>query len=108
MNEVSEILIPLKAFVIKIFKISLNVRTLSERSIKNSDTFEGICNQNIQNIANVRTLREQSRPNKNSDIYSQNVTICDMCTLSEQYITNSDSKSSIIEMLLEKRKTKRI
>ena len=51
MNEVSEILIPLKAFVIKIFKTSLNVRTLSERSIKNSDTFEGICNQNIQNIA---------------------------------------------------------
>ena len=76
MNEVSEILIPLSAFVIKIFKISLNIRTLSERSIKNSDTFEGICNQNIQIIAKLRTLREQSRPNKNSDIYSQNITIC--------------------------------
>ena len=56
MNEVSEILIPLKAFVIKIFKISLNVRTLSERSIKNSDTVEGICNQNIQNIAKCADL----------------------------------------------------
>ena len=48
MNEVSEILIPLNAFVIKIFKLLLN----------------------------MRTLREQSRPNKNSDIYSQNITIC--------------------------------
>ena len=81
MNEVSKILIPLKVSVIKIFQILLN----------------------------VRTLREQSRPTKNSDIYSQNITICDMsCTLSQQYITNSDSKSSIIGILLEKRKTKRI
>ena len=31
-----------------------------------------------------------------------------MCTLSQEYITNSDSKSSIIEILLEKRKAKRI
>ena len=74
MNEVSKILIPLKVSVIKIFKILLN----------------------------VRTLREQSRPNKNYDIYGQNITNI------QQYITNSDSKSSIIEILLEKRKTKRI
>ena len=80
MNEVSKILIPLKVSVIKIFEILLN----------------------------VRTLREQSRPNKNSDIYSQNITICDMCTLRQQYITNSDSKSSIIEILLEKSETQRI
>ena len=56
MNEVSDILIRLKAFVIKIFKISRNVRTLSEKSNKNSDTFEGICNQNIQNIAKYANL----------------------------------------------------
>ena len=62
---------PLKAFVIKILRISLNVRALNERSIRNSDTFEGICNQNIQNIAKcVRTLREQCTPNRNSDIYT--------------------------------------
>ena len=108
MNEVSEILIPLKAFVIKIFKISLNVRTSSERSIKNSDTLKVSVIKIFKILLNVRTLREQSRPNKNSDIYSQNITICDMCTLSQQYITNSDSKSSIIEILLEKRKTKHI
>ena len=78
MNEVSKILIPLKVSVIKIFKILLN----------------------------VRTLREQSRPNKYSDIYSQEY--YHMCALSQQYITNSDSKCSIIEIFLEKRKTKRI
>ena len=50
----------------------------------------------------MRTLREQSRPNKNYDIYGQNITNI------QQYITNSDSKSSVIEILLEKRKTKRI
>ena len=71
MNEESEILIPLKAFVIKIFKISLNVRTLSERSIKNSDTFvSGKVSviKIFKVLLNVRTLREESRHNKNSDI----------------------------------------